>query len=171
MNTGLILQYAMLLSLLIGGVSVAVAVVIHREQLKTEIFLAMSARYDELLQSSSTGVWLGMPAGAVLPERCDHLSISALRFYTLVSLTYFLFREHRIPRRMWQLMLRSAEPRMRNPLICPEGIGEAAIQYGHSGNLVGGGHKIETAAVKIDGRNEVLRIAESAGCVLYPLNF
>jgi hypothetical protein len=120
MNTGLILQYATLLSLLIGGVSVAVAVAIHREQLKTEIFLAMSARYDELLQRSSTGVWLGMPAGAVLPERCDHLSISALRFYTLVSLTYFLFREHRIPRRMWQLMLRSAERRMRNPLFVRE---------------------------------------------------
>jgi hypothetical protein len=120
MNTGLILQYATLLSLLIGGVSVAVAVVIHREQLKTEIFLAMSARYDELLQSSSTGVWLGMPAGAVLPERCDHLSISALRFYRLVSLTYFLFREHRIPKRMWQSMLLSAERRMRNPLFVRE---------------------------------------------------
>ena len=42
--------------------------------------------------------------------------------------------------------------------------------FRHSGNLVGSGHKVETAAVKIDCGNEVLRIAESAGCVLHPLN-
>jgi hypothetical protein len=42
--------------------------------------------------------------------------------------------------------------------------------FGHSGNSVGSGHKIEAAAVKVDGGNEVLRIAESAGCVLHPLD-
>ena len=42
---------------------------------------------------------------------------------------------------------------------------------GHSGNSVGGWHKIETAAVKINRGNEVPGIAESAGCVLHPLDF
>jgi hypothetical protein len=120
MSIGLILQYATLLWILISGVSVAVAFLIHREQVKTEIFLALSSRYDELLQSASTDFWLGTPFGTVLPERNDCVAILALRFCTLVSLGYYLFREHRIPKRMWLLLLRSAERRMRTPLFVRE---------------------------------------------------
>lgn len=115
-----IIQYATLFSLFIGGLGLAIAILIHREQAKTQIFLALSARYDELQQSSSAGVWLSLPADATLPDRTDDLTISALRFCTLVSLTYFLFSEGRIPRRMWQLMLRSFEQRLRSPLFARE---------------------------------------------------
>jgi len=45
---------------------------------------------------------------------------SMLRFCTLVSLTYLLFRERRIPKGMWELMLRSAERRFRSPLFVRE---------------------------------------------------
>jgi len=48
------------------------------------------------------------------------LTTSTLRFCTLVSLTYFLFLERRISKRMWHLMLRSAERRMRTPLFVRE---------------------------------------------------
>jgi hypothetical protein len=120
MHAAFILQYAALLSFLIGGLSVAVAVIIHRDQVKTQIFLAMSARYDELMQNSAAGLWKDLTPGTVLPEREDDLTISALRFCILVSLTYFLFRERHIPERMWLLMLRSAERRMRSPLFVRE---------------------------------------------------
>jgi hypothetical protein len=109
------------MSLLIGSLGLAVAFFIHREQVKTQIFLALSARYDELLHSSSADVWLSAPAeGRVVAERSHEVTISALRFCTLVSLTYFLFRDRRIPKRMWHLMLRSAERRMRSPLFVRE---------------------------------------------------
>ena len=114
------IQYATLLSLLIGGLGVVVAVLNHRVQLKTEIFLAMSAQYDELLKNSSAEFWLSAPLGTDLPERTDELMISMLRFCTLVSLTYLLFREHRIPKRMWELMFRSADRRFRSPLFVRE---------------------------------------------------
>jgi hypothetical protein len=120
MNIGQIIQYATLLSLLMGGLSVVVAVVIHREQAKTQIFLAMSAQYSELLKNSSAEVWLSVPPGKELSERTDELIISMLRFCTLVSLTYLLFLERRIPKRMWELMLRSAERRFRSPLFMRE---------------------------------------------------
>jgi hypothetical protein len=120
MNIGPILQYATLLSLLMGGVGLVVAFLIHREQVKTQIFLAMSAQYDELLKNSSAEFWLSVPPGTELPERTDNLTISMLRFCTLVSLTYLLFREHRIPKRMWELMFRSAERRFRSPLFVRE---------------------------------------------------
>jgi hypothetical protein len=119
-NIGPILQYATLFSLLIGGLGLAVATFHHREQMKTQIFLALSARYDELLHSSSIDVWLSLPRDVALPERTRDLTISALRFCTLVSLTYFLFRERHIPKRMWTLMLRSAERRLRSPLFARE---------------------------------------------------
>ena len=119
MTSGSILQYATLLSLLIGGVSVAVAVLNHRAQVKTEIFLALSARYDEWMQSSATCFWSSTPE-TMLPNRSNDLTISALRLCALVSLGYYLFREHRIPRRMWLLLLRAAERRMRSPLFARE---------------------------------------------------
>jgi hypothetical protein len=120
MNFGHIIQYATLLSILMGGLGLVVAVGIHREQAKTQIFLAMSAQYDEVLKNSSAGFWLSVPPGKELPERTDDLVISMLRFCTLVSLTYLLFIEHRIPKRMWELMLRSAERRFRSPLFMRE---------------------------------------------------
>ena len=120
MNIGQIIQYATLLSLLMGGFGLVVAVVIHREQVKTQIFLALSAQYDQLLKDSSSGMWLSWLPGTKLPERTDDLIISMLRFCTLVSLTHLLYLERRIPRRMWELMLRSAERRFRSPLFMRE---------------------------------------------------
>lgn len=120
MHAGQIIQYATLLSLLMGGLGLVVAVVIHREQLKTQIFLALSAQYDQLLKDSSSSLWLSRQPGAKLPERTDDLVISMLRFCTLVSLTHLLYRERRIPGRMWELMLRSAERRFRSPLFMRE---------------------------------------------------
>jgi hypothetical protein len=119
-NIGSMLQYATLFSLLLGGLGLAVATFHHREQMKTQIFLALSARYDELLHSSSVDVWLSLPPDMTLPERTRDLTISALRVCTLVSLTYFLFLDRRIPKRMWHLMLRTAERRMRSPLFVRE---------------------------------------------------
>lgn len=120
MNFGHIIQYATLLSILMGGLGVAVAVSNHRVQVKTQIFLAMSAQYSELLKNSSAGFWLSVPPGTELPERTEDLTISTLRFCTLVSLTHLLYREGRIPKRMWELMLRSAERRFRSPLFMRE---------------------------------------------------
>lgn len=119
-NVAPILQYATLFSLLIGGLGLAIATFHHREQMKTQIFLALSARYDELLHSSSADVWLSIPCDVTLPERTRDVTISALRFCTLVSLTYFLFRERHIPKRMWKLMLQSAERRLQSPLFARE---------------------------------------------------
>jgi hypothetical protein len=120
MHIGQIFQYATLFSVLMGGFGVAVAVLIHRVQLQTQIFLALYAQYDDLLKNSSAQFWLSVPSGTDLPGRSEDVVISMMRFCTLVSLTHLLFREHRIPKQMWDLMLRSAERRFRSPLFMRE---------------------------------------------------
>ena len=120
MTTGSILQYATLLSLLIGGVSVAVAVLNHRAQVKTEIFLALSARYDQWVQSCPTGFWPDTASETMPSNGSNDVRISALRLCALLSLGYYLFREHRIPKRMWILLLRAAERRIRTTLFTRE---------------------------------------------------
>jgi hypothetical protein len=117
MNIEPVVHYATLISLFVGGFGLALALLIHRQQVTTQIFLALSARYDELQQTTPASVWLTLPADTPLPERTADLRMSVLRFCTLVSLTYFLFSEGRIPKRMWQLMLRSFEQRLRSPLF------------------------------------------------------
>ena len=117
MHIGHVIQYATLLSILMGGLGMVVAIRIHREQAKTQIFLAMSAQYSELLKNSPAGFWWLASPGTELPERTDDLAICMLRFCTLVSLTYLLFLERRIPKRMWELMLHSAVRRFRSPIV------------------------------------------------------
>ena len=53
-----------------------VAIRIHREQAKTQIFLAMSAQYSELLKNSSAGFWWSASPDRGLPERTDDLVIT-----------------------------------------------------------------------------------------------
>ena len=120
MTTTSVLQYATLLSLLIGGVSVAVAILNHRDQVKTQIFLALSARYDDLMHNSSAELWLTRAPVPTSHQGSDDSIMSALRFCILFSVTYFLFLEHQIPKRMWRLILHSAERRMRNPIFVRE---------------------------------------------------
>jgi hypothetical protein len=120
MHVGQIIQYTTLISVLMGGFGLVVAVLIHRVQLKTQIFLTLYAQYDELLKNSSAQFWVSVPSETELPERTEDVVIFMMRFCTLVSLTYLLFREHRIPKRMWELMLRSAERRFRSPLFMRE---------------------------------------------------
>lgn len=119
-NIAQLIRCATLFSLLVGGLGLIVAILNHREQVKTQIFLAMSAQYDQLLKDSSAQFWLSLSGGTDLPERSDEILITMMRFCTLVSLTYLLFREHRIPKRMWELMLGSAERRFRSPLFVRE---------------------------------------------------
>ncbi len=120
MNIQPFIQYATLISVLVGGLGLAVAFFIHRDQVRTQVFLALSARYDELLHSSSHDVWLSIQPGTVLPDPSHEVTISALRFCTFVSLTYFLYLERHIPKRMWRLMMRTAERRMRSPVFVRE---------------------------------------------------
>jgi hypothetical protein len=120
MNIGQIIQYATLVSLVMGVLGVVVAVLNNRVQVKTQVFVALYAHYHELLKNSSERFWLTVPLGTELPERTEDVIISMRRFCTLVSLTYLLFREDRIPKRMWELMLRSAEGRFRTPLFMRE---------------------------------------------------
>jgi hypothetical protein len=120
MNVQLVIQYTTLFSVLTGALSLAVAVVLHREQLKTQIFLALSARYDELLHNCSPDLWLDTSPDLRPDQRTDDLTVSALRYCTLISVAYALFRESRIPDRMWHLMLHSAERRLRSPLFVRE---------------------------------------------------
>jgi hypothetical protein len=103
-----------------GGLGLAVGILIHREQVKMQLFVAISGWYDELLRHSTSGLWLEIPSGTNLPERNSELTISALRYCTLISLTYLLFLDNRVPNRMWQLMLHSGTRRLRHPLFVRE---------------------------------------------------
>lgn len=119
MNVGRVIHVATLVSLLIGGLGLIVAILNHRDQVKTQIFLAWSARYDELLQHASSALWISC-SRTQSSERRDDVIISMMGFCTLVSLTYFLFRQHRISKQMWNLMRRSAERRFQKPAFVRE---------------------------------------------------
>jgi hypothetical protein len=49
-------QTCTLLSVVVGFLGLAIAVLIHRQQVSTQIFLEISSRYDELLTTSPVGM-------------------------------------------------------------------------------------------------------------------
>jgi len=121
MSLNSIVQYATLFSLMIGILGLAIAIVIHRQQVTTQIFLAVSDRYDELLKTSPTGLWMTRGRSeADLPEPSDEITISVLRHYGHFSFSYFLFRQGRIPANMWKLLLPSMQHTLLSPLFVRE---------------------------------------------------
>jgi hypothetical protein len=88
MSTQVVVQYATLVSLGVGVLGLATAVLIHRQQVTTQIFLELSARYDALLHSSPVGVWTSTEGQ--LPAPTDELTTSVLRYCSLLSFSYLL---------------------------------------------------------------------------------
>lgn len=115
-----ILQYATLFSLGIGLLGVAISLLNSRQQLTTQIFLALFARYDELLENSSAGYWASLLAETDLPETTQELSISVLRYYNNVYFMFFLHRWGRIPPKLWKLILPAVGRRLRSPAFVRE---------------------------------------------------
>ncbi len=113
-----VIQYATLISLAVGILGLGLAVLIHRQQVTTQIFLELSARYDALLNTLPIGVWRSTEGQ--LPAPTDELAVSVLRYFTLVSFGYFLFQQRRIPKKMWALMRPSVERTLRNPVFVRE---------------------------------------------------
>jgi hypothetical protein len=99
----------------VGFLGLAIAVLIHRQQVTTQIFLEISNRYGELLVTSPTGMWTR--AEAQLPDPSDELTVSILRYCSLVSFAYFLLQRRMIPMKMWALILPSVKRTRRNPLF------------------------------------------------------
>ena len=115
-----ILHYATLLSLAIGLIGVAIALLVNRQQLTTQIFLTVFSRYDELLENSSAGFRASLQAEAELPERSEELSMSILRYYNNVFFVFFLHQWGRIPGKLWKLILPAVRRRLRSPAFVRE---------------------------------------------------
>jgi len=115
-----ILPYATLFSVAIGLLGVTIAVLVHRQQLTTQIFLAVFSRYDELLENSSASFWASLLPETELPERSEELRISVLRYYNNVLFMFFLHKWGRIPAKLWKLILPVVRRRLRSPAFLRE---------------------------------------------------
>ena len=73
MNVNSLLQYARLFSVAVGLLGVAIALFVNRQQVNTQIFLALTSQYDDLIGSSSAGLWAGLHSENDLPERNSEL--------------------------------------------------------------------------------------------------
>jgi len=115
-----ILQYATLFSLGIGLLGVTISLLTNRQQLTTQIFLAVFSRYDELLESSSAGFWASLQPETELPEPSEELSMSVFRYYNNVFFVFFLYQWGRIPGKLWKLILPAVRRRLRSPAFLRE---------------------------------------------------
>ena len=113
-------HYATLFSLVIGLIGVAIALLVSRQQLTTQIFLTIFSRYDELLENSSAGFWASLQPEAELPEQSEELSMSILRYYNNVFFVFFLYKWGRIPGKLWKLILPAVRRRLRSPAFVRE---------------------------------------------------
>jgi hypothetical protein len=115
-----ILHYATVFSLAIGLIGVAIALLVNRQQLTTQIFLTVFSRYDELLENSSAGFRASLQPETELPERNEELTMSVLRYYNNVFFMFFLYKWGRIPGNLWKIILPAVRRRLRSPAFLRE---------------------------------------------------
>jgi hypothetical protein len=115
-----ILHYTTLFSLAIGLIGVAIALLVNRQQLTTQIFLTVFSRYDELLENSSAGYWASLQPETELSEPNEELTMSVLRYYNNVFFMFFLYKWGRIPGKLWKIILPAVRRRLRSPAFLRE---------------------------------------------------
>jgi hypothetical protein len=112
MNINSLLQYATLFSVAVGLLGVAIALFVNRQQVNTQIFLALASQYDDLLGSSSAGFWAGLHSENDLPEPSSELNAWMLRYYTHSALIFVLHELGVVPGKLWKLNLPVMERRL-----------------------------------------------------------
>ena len=120
MNINSLLRYATLFSVAIGLLGVAIALFANRQQVNTQIFLALVSQYDDLLGSSSAGLWDSLHSENNLPEQSSELTSWTLRYYTHLALIFVLHESGVVPGKLWKLNLPVMERRLRTPVFIRE---------------------------------------------------
>jgi hypothetical protein len=120
MNINSLLQYATLFSIAVGLLGVAIALFVNRQQVNTQIFLALCSQYDDLIGSSSAGFWASLHSENDLPEPSSELTTWMLRYYTHSALIFILHESGVVPGKLWKLNLPVMERRLRSPIFIRE---------------------------------------------------
>ena len=120
MNINYLLQYATLFSVAVGLLGVAMALFVNRQQVNTQIFLALASQYDDLLGSSSAGLWATLHSENDLPEPSSELTTWMLRYYMHLALIFVLHESGVVPGKLWKLNLPVMERRLRSPVFVRE---------------------------------------------------
>src|SRR5262245_6834897 len=93
MTLQLVLQFATLVSVIVGFAGLLNAMRAQRRQANAQVFLAYTGRYDETMRSfPSNALEARIGSAGEAPEPTPELRVAALRYLNLCSEEFYLYR-------------------------------------------------------------------------------
>jgi hypothetical protein len=118
MTLQLVLQFATLLSLIIGFASLLNTLRAQKWQANAQIFLAYTGRYDDIMSSFPKDAFEAhVGAAAEAPPVTPELRVAALRYLNLCSEEFHLYRCRYLDRAVWKMWEAELLRTLRTPLF------------------------------------------------------
>jgi hypothetical protein len=118
MSVQLLLQFATLVSVVIGFASLLNAMRAQRRQANAQVFLAYTGRYDEIMRSFPTDAFdarIGSARDA--PSPTPELRVAALRYLNLCSEEFYLQQGRYLDLAVWKMWEAELVRTLRTPLF------------------------------------------------------
>jgi len=116
-----LLHYGTLWSLLVGVISLVVAVHIHRRQVRAQLYFEVTKRFDDLLHSLPQGLWLArFNSDTNLPPPNAELSSAVHRYFAFLQFMHYLAAEKYLSPDVWAILLAGIHRTLVTPLFVRE---------------------------------------------------
>jgi hypothetical protein len=126
-----VIDLSQLVTLVVGGVGIGVALINQRRQLNAQMFIEFSKRFEELLRLFPTEAWLANRRhDQELPPPSKEITECTLYCIQFVADVYHLHRAGYISSRLWRLWEREIKRTLRGPLFVREWI-SVAVEFSH----------------------------------------
>jgi hypothetical protein len=120
MTLELFIRYGSLWTLILGVVSLGVAVRSYRRQVNAQIFFEIAGRYHGLLQSFPVHEWAGLNPKKEVPESSAELSSGVLRYLAIVHFAFVLHDLHYLSKDLWKILQAEHHRTLTTPLFVRE---------------------------------------------------
>jgi hypothetical protein len=120
MTLELFIRYGSLWTLILGVVSLGVAVRSYRRQVNAQIFFEIAGRYHGLLQSFPVHEWAGINPKKEVPEASAELSSGVLRYLAIVHFAFVLHDLHYLSKDLWKILQAEHHRTLTTPLFVRE---------------------------------------------------
>lgn len=103
MDINTLIQFATLISVIVGIVGLLITVQGYQKQTKTQVLLQFERRYDEIIRAFPLRAWMarhdleGEP-----PEATDELSLCVLLYLTFISQSYHFHKNGYLMKDAWR---------------------------------------------------------------------
>jgi hypothetical protein len=114
------IRYGSLWTLMLGALSLLIAIRNYRRQVNAQIFFEIATRYHEMLQSFPVYEWTRLNPEHLLPQSSAELKEGVLRYLAIVHFAFILHQLRYLSRDLWKILQSEHHRTLTTPLFVRE---------------------------------------------------